>query len=264
VPVAPEQQQENISMGKKVLVIATNYGLWAEELQAPWDILKAAGHSLQLATFRGVTPLPGHMSMNPDFIDPQQGVKMNPQSVIDRVNQILDTGEWDNPIRTGAANMDDYDALVIVGGAGSALDIAGNMDVHDLILKAYKSGKTVGALCYAVGALAFTRDPGNDFKSVIHGKRVTAHPHAWDFVGDHGYDLVRTTPQNPGARLITNGFVFPLQYMVEDAVGDRSLVAADPKTSREHPSVVYDAPFVTGLSVESSTAFGQKLAEVLG
>jgi putative intracellular protease/amidase len=250
-------------MPKRVLVIASNYGLWAEELQAPWDILKAAGHRLQLATFRGVTPLPDTLSMDPSFIDPQQGVAMNPKSVIDRVNEILQTGEWDHPIKTGAAKMDDYDALVMVGGAGSALDIAGNMDVHRLVLEAYKSGKTIGALCYAVGALAFTRDPENDYRSVIHGKRVTAHPHAWDFVGDHSYDLVGATPENPGARLITNGFVFPLQYMVEDAVGDRTLVSSDPKTSRERPSVVYDAPFVTGLSVESSAPYGRKLAEIL-
>ena len=31
-------------MGKlKVLVLATNYGSWGEELQAPWDALKKAG-----------------------------------------------------------------------------------------------------------------------------------------------------------------------------------------------------------------------------
>ena len=250
-------------MGKKILFIATNYGLWAEELQAPWDILKAAGHQLQLATFRGITPLPGTMSMDPKWIDPQQGVAMDPQAVVDRVNEILDTGEWANPIRTGDANMDDYDALVLVGGAGSALDIAGNMDVHRLILQAYKSGKTVGALCYAVGALALTRDPDNDFKSVIYGKHVTAHPHAWDCVGDHNYQVIRPSADNHSTDLITNGFVFPLQFLVEDAVGSRALVSSDPKTSRQRPSVVYDAPFVTGLSVESSSAYGKKLAEVL-
>jgi putative intracellular protease/amidase len=250
-------------MGKKILVLATNYGLWAEELQAPWDALKAAGHTLTLATFKGMTPLPSAMSMDPNFIDPQQGVKMNPQSVIDRVNQILDSGEWDHPIKIHDANMDNYDALVIVGGAGSALDLAGNMEVHNLILKAYKSNKIVGALCYAVGALAFTRDPDNNYKSVIHGKNVTAHPHEWDFVGDHGYHFIRETPQNPDMKLVTNGFVFPLQFMVEDAVGSRDKVASDPKTSREKPSVVYDRPFVTGLSVESSSAFGNKLVEVL-
>lgn len=250
-------------MGKKILFLATNYGLWAEELQAPWDILKEAGHALTLATFRGMTPLPSKMSMDPDFIDPMQGVAMNPKSVIDRVNEILDTGEWGHPIRISEANMDDYDVLVMVGGAGSALDIAGNMEVHDLVYKAYKSNKIVGALCYAVGALAFTRDPDNDYKSVIYGKHVTAHPHAWDFVGDHVYDFVRETDTNPNMKLTTNGFLFPLQYLVEDAVGTRSKVNADAKASRENPCVVFDAPFVTGLSVESSSAFGRKLAEVI-
>ncbi len=245
-------------------MIASNYGSWAEEVQAPWDALRAAGHDVTLATYKGMTPLPGRMSMDPEFIDPQQGVPINPQWVVDRVNEILDTGEWDNPIKTADANMDDYDALVLVGGAGSALDIAGNMDVHDLVLSAYKSGKTVGALCYTVAALAFTRDPDNGNRSVIYGKHVTAHPHAWDFRGDHPYVTVRATDVNPGITLVTNGFAFPLQYMVTDAVGDASLVSADPTTSRDKPSVVYDAPFVTALSVESSIAYAQKLVEILG
>jgi putative intracellular protease/amidase len=163
--------------------------------------------------------------------------------------------------------MAGHDALVIVGGAGSALDVAGNGLVHRLVLDAYKSGKTIGALCYAVAALAFTRDPDNDMRSVIHGRHVTAHPHAWDFTEDLAYDVVRATPDNPRLQLMTSGFVFPLQYMVQDAVGfldgAGGSVASDPATSRQRPSVVYDPPFVTGLSVESAQAFGAKLVEVL-
>jgi putative intracellular protease/amidase len=226
-------------------------------------VLCAAGFDVTLATYKGMTPLPGKMSMDPDFIDPQQGVAMNPKAVIDRVYEILDTGEWDNPLKFSEVNMADYDALVMVGGAGSPLDIVGNITVHNIIYDAYKSGKIIGALCYTVGALAFTRDPENDYKSVIYGKKVTAHPHEWDFVGDHKFEFVRRTPENPGMELTINGFLFPLQYMVEDAVGDRSLVFADPKTNRDNPCVIYDHPFVTGLSVESSTLYGQKLVEVI-
>ncbi len=247
----------------KVLIVASNYGVWAEELQGPWDALKGAGHELTLATYLGKTPLPGAISMDPDFVDPMQKVKMNPPALLARINEILDHGEWGSPILTRDANMDDYDALVVVGGAGSALDVAGSGLVHRLVLDAYKSGKTIGALCYAVAALAFTRDPGNGMKSVIYGKHVTAHPHAWDFVEDLEYEVVRATPDNPRIQLKTSGFVFPLQYMVEDAVGPDGSVASDPATSRERPSVVYDPPFVTGLSVESAQAFGQKLVEVL-
>ena len=251
-------------MSKKILVIASNYGIWAEELQAPWDILNKAGFDLTLATFKGLRPLPGKISMDPNFIDPLQGVAMNPQSVINRVNEILDTGEWDKPIKTTNANMDDYDALVMVGGAGSPLDIVGNMEVHNLIYKAYKAGKPIGALCYAVGALAFTRDPDNDYRSVIYGKRVAAHPHEWDFTGEFVFTFDREEPGNPDMKLTINGFLFPLQFMVEDAVGNRKLVNANPKTTRENPAVEYDHPFVTGMSVESSSAFGHKLVEVIG
>jgi putative intracellular protease/amidase len=247
----------------KILVVASNYGVWAEELQGPWDALKGAGHDLTLATYLGKTPLPGRISMDPDFVDPMQKVRMNPPDLLARINEILDTGEWASPIRTRDADMAEYDALVIVGGAGSALDVAGSGLVHRLVLDAYRTGKTIGALCYAVAALAFTRDPDNGMRSVIYGRHVTAHPHAWDFVDDLTYEVVRATPDNPRLELMTSGFVFPLQYLVQDAVGPHGTVAADPATSREHPSVVHDPPFVTGLSVESAQAFGHKLVEVL-
>lgn len=250
-------------MGKNVLVLASNYGLWAEELQAPWDAMKKAGHNLTLATFLGKTPLPFKLSMDPEFIDPMLNIPMNPPELLSRVNEILDTGEWNNPITFNEANMKDYDALVIVGGPGAAVDIAGNMFVHRLTLDAYKSGKVIGALCYAVAVLAFTRDPGNGNKSIIHQKRVTAHPHAWDFDVDVVYDVVRSTADNPDMKLRTAGFLFPLQYMVQDAVGDPGKVLSDEKANRQKPCIAWDAPFVTGLSVESSVAFGEKLVEVL-
>ena len=250
-------------MNKNVLVLATNYGLWAEELQAPWDALKKAGFNLTLATEQGKTPLPFILSMDSEFIDPLQHYKVNPKEVVDRVNQILDTGEWDHPIKIAQANMDDFGALVIVGGVGASLDLNGNRKVHQLVYSAYKSGKIIGALCYAVGSLLWTRDPKNNNKSILYGKTVTAHPVSWDIDVDLPYTLVRATPDNKGTDLMTPGFVYPLQPIVEDAVGPHGKVLSDPKANREHPLVAYDHPFVTGLSVESSIAFGNKLVEVL-
>jgi len=250
-------------MSKRILMLASNYGLWAEELQAPWDALKGAGHHLTLATFNGMTPLPFRLSMDPDFIDPMLNIPMNPPELIRRVNEILDTGEWSHPIRIAEAVMDDYDTLVIVGGPGAAVDIAGNQFVHRLILDAYRSKKIIGALCYAVAALVFTRDPDHGHRSVIYDKRVTAHPHAWDFDVDVVYDVVRAQANNPDMKLRTSGFLFPLQYITEDAVGSKEKVFSDESATRKKPCVVWDSPFVTGLSVESSLAFGEKLVDVL-
>lgn len=250
-------------MKKKVLIIASNYGLWAEELQAPWDALKNAGFDLTLATHKGLTPLPLSLSLDPDFIDPLQNYQVNPPEVVNRVNEILATGEWDNPIKITDAKMIDYDSIVVVGGPGAPLDITGNLNVHALLLDAYLQNKVIGAICYAVAALVLTRNPQNDNKSIIFGKHVTAHPHAWDFNTDMSYGLIQTTPENKGTDLISPGFIYPLQYIVEDAVGPAGKVDANEKASRLDPCVVWDKPFVTALSVESSIAFGKMLVDHL-
>ena len=249
-------------MGKKILVLASNVGLWAEELQAPWDILKRAGHDLTLGTRQGIKPLPMKISMDEQFIDPFQHYQVNPPAVVARTNELLNNGEWERPIKTQDAKMADYDSIVIVGGPGAALDLVGNPDVHALLVEAFRDDKLMGALCYAVAAFVWARNPANG-KSIIYGKTVTAHPMEWDFKLDMDYELVGETPGNEGTDLITRGFAFPLQVIVEDAVGPDGTVISDETANREKPCVAYDWPFVTALSVESSIAFGEKLAEVL-
>jgi putative intracellular protease/amidase len=250
-------------VSKKVLILASNYGLWAEELQGPWDALIEAGNAVTLATPMGKTPLPLKFSEDPDFVDPAQNARVNTPEVIARVKELLDTGAWSSPIKIGDAKMSDYDSLVMVGGPGAPLDITGNAAVHRLVEEAYTSGKIIGALCYAIGALVWARVPDNHGKSVIYGKTVIAHPREWDFTGDLPYWLDGTTADNPGTDIITPGFVYPLAVIVEDAVGPDGRVISDRNTSRKCPGVIYDHPFVTGNSVESSAAFGEKLAMVL-
>jgi putative intracellular protease/amidase len=250
-------------MKKKILILASNLGLWAEELQAPWDALSKAGFELTLATKSGKKPLPMKISMDPDMIDPKQNYNVNPLEVVDRVNELLENGEWDKAIKIEDADMEDYDAIVMVGGPGSPLDLTGNPFVHSLLLNAYKADKLIGGLCYTLAALALTRDPDNNHKSIIYGKNVVAHPHSWDFDMDFNYDLVNTTPDNKGTDLVTPGFVFPLQYMIEDAVGPNGTVLSDDTASRVKPCTAFDYPFVTALSVESSIAYGDLLVEQL-
>jgi hypothetical protein len=50
---------------------------------------------------------------------------------------------------------------------------------------------------------------------------------------------------------------------VEHAVGMKGKVISDPEANRQDPSVLYDKPFVTILSVESCITFGDKVVEVL-
>ena len=246
----------------KVLVLASNLGLWGEELQAPWDAMKKAGFELTLATEQGITPLPLMLSVDKGFIDPVQQYAVNPPEVVDRILEILARGEWDHSIRIADAKAEDYDAVAVVGGPGSPLDLVGNAKVHRLLEAFHRQGKIMGALCYAVGAFIWARRR-EDGKSIIHGKTIVAHPKEWDFTEDLPYPLHGATKGNPGTDLVTPGFVFPLQVIVEDAVGDTGKVLADPTANRLKPVVHFDAPFVTAQSVESSIAFGRKMVEVL-
>jgi putative intracellular protease/amidase len=248
-----------------VLMVASNLGLWAEELQAPWDALRTGGLELTLATHQGKTPLPLAISMDPTMIDPKQNYLVNPQTVVDRTAEILRTGEWASPLRLDKVSMSDYDAICVVGGPGAALDLTGNMFLHALLGEAFAHGKPIGAICYAVGALVWTRVPGSGpgtGHSVLRGRQVTAHPHAWDFDMDMDYRLWNPTPDNTGATLTTAGFVYPLQPIVEDAVGPAGVVVSDETANREKPCVVVDGNLVTALSVESSIAFGQACLKV--
>jgi putative intracellular protease/amidase len=251
---------------KKVLILATNYGSWGEELQAPWDIIKNAGHQVTLATPLGKKPLPLVVSVDPDFVDPVQNYKTNPPEVCARIKELTNGDEWAHSIKYADAKMADYDAVVLTGGLGAMIDLINNWQVHRLIMEAYRTDKLIGALCYAVTALAWCRDPQNDYKSIIWGKTVTAHPHAWDFYGpdyDFTYELYGATPDNKGTDVHTPGFLWPAEHVIRDAVGPNGKVIARVNANRESPEVAFDWPFVTGTSVESSIAYGEKIVEVL-
>jgi putative intracellular protease/amidase len=259
-------KKEDVFMAQKVLVIATNYGSWGEELQAPWDILNQEGYAVTLATPLGKKPLPLKVSVDPEFVDPIQKYKVNPPEVCQRIKELVAGDEWAHPLELKDAKMADYDAIVLTGGLGAMLDMCNNWELHRLIREAYMADKLIGALCYAVSTLVFLRNPQNDNRSIIYGKTVTAHPTAWDFYGpgfDFIYDLYGATDDNKGSDVHTPGFLWPLEHLVRDAVGPEGRCIARASTTREDPEVAFDWPFVTGTSVESSIAYGRKLAEVL-
>ncbi|MFA6812405.1 MAG: type 1 glutamine amidotransferase domain-containing protein [Bacteroidaceae bacterium] len=251
---------------KKVLMVATNYGSWAEELQAPYDACKKAGFEVTLVTPLGKKPLPMAISVDPEFYDPVQKCYTNPKEVCDRTKALIAGGEWAHPTKLADASMKGYDALVITGGLGAMLDLSNNWDLHRLILAAIRNKKLCCALCYAVASLVFCRDPENDYRSVIYGKHITAHPRAWDFYGpgmDSTYDLYGATESNKGTDVHTPGFLYPIEDLVRDAVGPNGACIARINANRESPQVYYDFPFITGTSVESSIAFGDLIVKVL-
>ena len=256
-------------MKKKILIAATNFGVWAEELQAPWDICVKAGFDVTLATPQGKKPLPLMISVDPDFVDPMLAAipganpKVNPKFVCDRTKELVMGDEWAHPIKLSEAKMSDYDAIVGTGGLGAMMDLAPNKYFKSLILEAYNTNKLIATLCYATAALIWTRNPYDAFNSIIKGRKVACHPRAWDFEDDVTLELWGATEDNKGTDAVYAGFLYPLEDIGRDAVGPGGLCIGDPDATRDNPRVIYDWPFITGNSVESSIAFGEKIVEVL-
>lgn len=222
-----------------------------------------AGHDAVIATPQGKKPLPIAISVDPNLVDPIQNYNVNPPEVCERVKELVTGETWAAPLKLSDVKVEEYDCIVLAGGPGADLDLLNNPVLHSLLLDSVRSGKPTAAICFAVGALVLTRDPLNHHRSIIYGKRVAAHPRAWDFATDLRYDLWGATEDNKGTDLVSPGFIVALQDMVEDAVGPCGRVDADPTTSRDKPCVVEDWPFVTATSVESSIAYGNKIVEVL-
>lgn len=263
---------------KNVLIVLSEWGYWGEELVGPLDVLDAVGYEATFVTPRGKRPVAIPVSMDPNYIDPPLGRSVTSQEVAqavckleqsDRLNHLVNLSEWfpDRPywsspnfIREMEAyykalderqkDLEQYDALLVVGGSGPIVDLANNHRVHDLILGFLKQDKPIGAECYGVTCLAFARDLESR-KSIIWGKHVTGHCKEYDYKDGTGF---------VGTDFNIGPPPYPLEYILRDATGPEGGYIGN---FGKETSVIVDYPFITGRSTPDSYLTGQKMVEVL-
>ena len=265
---------------KKVLTVLSEWGYWGEELVGPLETFDAEGYHVDFATPTGKRPVALPPSMDPYFIDPPLGKTVVSQEMAEKVKSLDDPNNprLDNPIILSKwlpdrpywsspkilremeayykaldevqKDLEQYDAILIVGGSGPIIDLANNHRVHDLILSFYRMGKPVAAECYGVACLAFARDLG-DRKSIIWGKHVTGHCKEYDYLDGTGF---------VGTDLNMGPPPYPLEYILRDATGSDGQYHGN---VGKGISVIVDYPFITGRSTPDSYTTGQKLVEVL-
>ena len=107
----------------KVLMIIAQDGFRDEELLIPKDILESAGHSVKVA------------SITRNKAKGMLGAEIIPELAVHE------------------ANVDFFDAVVVVGGVGSP-QLAQHQEVVDIVRQANRKGKVVAAICLAPVVLA--------------------------------------------------------------------------------------------------------------
>lgn len=264
----------------KILTVLSEWGYWGEELVGPLEVFDQEGYEVDFVTPTGKRPVALPPSMDPTFVDPPLGKPVVSQEMADKV-QILDdpsNPRLDNPIMLSKwfpdrpyssspkylremeayykavdevqQDLEQYDALLIVGGSGPIIDLANNHRVHDLILNFYKMGKPVAAECYGVACLAFAREL-EDRKSIIWGKHVTGHCKEYDYLDGTGF---------VGTDINMGPPPYPLEYILRDATGPDGRYHGN---VGKEISVIVDYPFITGRSTPDSYMTGKMVVEVL-
>ena len=266
---------------KKILIVLSEFGYWGEELVGPLETFDAAGYQVDFASPTGKRPVALTPSMDSTFVDPPLGRTVVSEEMAQKVRRLDDPSNprldnpknlrkwlperpyWSSPkfLRemeeyyrelnsVQERDLQQYDAILIVGGSGPIVDLVNNQRVHDLVLSFYQMGKPVAAECYGVPCLAFARDIG-DRKSIIWGKHVTGHCLEYDYKDGTGF---MGTDFNMGPP------PYPLEYILRDATGPDGQYHGN---VGKETSVIVDYPFVTGRSTPDSYMTGQKLVEVL-
>jgi putative intracellular protease/amidase len=264
---------------KQILVILSEYGYWGEELVGPLSQFDERGYRVVFATPTGKQPHALPPSMDPEYVDPPLGRSVTTPAMAKLTRDVDESGRLANPVNISAwvperpytaddhylrhlesyhreldkvaADVAEYDALLVVGGSGPIVDLANNERVHALILAFLRQDKPVAAECYGVACLAFARD-WEDRASIIRGKHVTGHCKEYDYKDGTGFLGVPEFNMGPPP--------YPLEYILRDATGPDGRYIGN---FGKETSVIVDYPFITGRSTPDSVLTGQKIVEVL-
>ncbi|HKN97084.1 MAG TPA: type 1 glutamine amidotransferase domain-containing protein [Pseudonocardiaceae bacterium] len=265
-------------MTKKILTILSEFGYWGEELTGPLLTFDERGYETVLATPNGKRPHALPVSLDPGYVDPPLGRSVTTPEVAVAGREIDESDRLDNPMSLAAwlperpylsepdylrraeayqreiaglaEDIERYDALVIVGGSGTIVDLANNGRVHELVLAFVRADKPILAECYGVACLAFARD-WDDRASIIAGKHVTGHCKEYDYKDGTGFLGVDFNMGPPP---------YPLEYILRDATAPGGRYHGNVSRGT---SVIVDYPFVTARSTPDSFLGGEKLVEVL-
>lgn len=148
---------------RKVLLISTSNnnmnghptGLWLEELAEPYNVFKAEGFEVEIASING-GEVPIDKNSIPNGIPAEYEHIMVLLKNTKKLTDVLDTK---------------FDAILFAGGHGPLDDFINTKEVKDIILNTYNRNDVVAGVCH--GVTAFLNSKTEDGKYFVDGKRLT-------------------------------------------------------------------------------------------
>jgi len=267
------------------------------EVAVSWRILSGAGHEVVFATPFGQPGEADDLMVSGRGLDPWGALPLlRNVTVVGRALRadaaarrayaaLLDDGAFRSPLHWGAARRSDYDALVLPGGhrARGMRDYLESLEVQQMAVDSFGTGKPVGAICHGVLVAARAVEPGSG-RSVLYGRRTTAltwqlEGRAWQLASRTRFwdpDYYRTYVEEPGQPA---GFMSVQQEVTRALAGPDDFVdvprgipdyrrktsgrARDTATDARPAWVVRDGVYVSARWPGDAHTFARTFADVL-
>ena len=157
------------------------------EVAVSWQVLTKHGHSVVFATESGSAAAADDIMLTGRGLDIWSAVPLLGRAAFvgrflranrdarDAYARMVQSAEYQYPVRWTAATLDDVDALLLPGGH-RARGMRGYIDsdiLHRLVVEAFTRGLVVAAICHGVLLAARTVDPATG-RSVLHDRKTTA------------------------------------------------------------------------------------------
>jgi putative intracellular protease/amidase len=223
----------------KVLIVLTSHdelgntglktGFWLEELAAPYYRFKEAGWEITIASPKGGRPPLDPKSNEPGFqTDDTRRFEADAEA----------TEALAHTVRLDSVSAGDFDTVFYPGGHGPLWDLAEDAFSARLIETTLRSGKPVGLVCHAPGALRHTVN--EDGTALVAGRKVTGFANSEE-------EAVQLTDVVP--------------FLVEDEL--TKLGGLYSKTDDWQPYVLQDGLLITGQNPASSAPAADALIELV-
>lgn len=143
------------------------------ESAVPFEVLKAAGHRLVVATPDGRPATCDPIMYSGQGLGPLAGLlKAAPDACL-AYDQMIKSPEFTSPLAWEAVEAAHYDALLLVGGHAPGMrTYIDSPLVQNMVRFFFESQRPVAAICHGVLVAARTRRA--DGRSVLYGKRSTS------------------------------------------------------------------------------------------
>jgi putative intracellular protease/amidase len=142
-------------------------GFWAAELIHAYKLFLEKGYDVTIASPKG-----GKVEVD-SLSDPRDPSGYSKEDVISL--QFLQDKEFnallENTKKVSDQAVNDFDAIVVVGGQGPMFTFKAETGLQDAFLEFYNKGKISAALCHGTSLLLYLKNKDN--KPIIQGRKMT-------------------------------------------------------------------------------------------